>query len=104
MGIRLHHGFERAATLVFEDVRPRLAPKLPILVCGHSLGAAEAIIVGMLLSKAGYRVDKIAASGPPKVTDAAGIAAYASLPAILVTAAFDPVPFEEWQSFAKPRE
>lgn len=93
LGIRLHHGFERAATLVFEDVRSYLDPKLPILVCGHSLGAAEAIIVGMLLSKAGYTVEKVVASGPPKVTDAAGIAAGPSLPVILVTAAFDPVPF-----------
>ncbi len=93
LGIRLHHGFERAATLVFEDVRSSLDPKLPIVVCGHSLGAAESIIVGMLLIKAGYKVEKIIASGPPKVTDAAGIAAYASLPVVLVTAAFDPVPF-----------
>lgn len=93
LGIRLHHGFERAATLVFEDVLSYLDPKLPIVVCGHSLGAAESIIVGMLLVKAGYKVEKIVASGPPKVTDAAGIAAWASLPVVLVTAAFDPVPF-----------
>jgi hypothetical protein len=93
LGIRLHHGFEKAATLVFEDVRAYLDPNLPIVICGHSLGAAESIIVGMLLAKAGYRVEKIVASGPPKVTDAAGIAAWASLPVVLVTAAFDPVPF-----------
>jgi len=93
LGIKLHHGFERAATLVFEDVRSYLDPKLPIVVCGHSLGAAESIIVGMLLTKAGYKVEKIVASGPPKVTDAAGITAWASLPVVLVTAAFDPVPF-----------
>jgi pimeloyl-ACP methyl ester carboxylesterase len=93
LGIRLHHGFEKAATLVFEDVRTYLDPKLPIVVCGHSLGAAESIIVGMLLAKAGFRVEKIIASGPPKVTDAAGMAAWASLPVVLVTAAFDPVPF-----------
>lgn len=93
LGIRLHHGFERAATLVFEDVQPYLDPKLPIVVCGHSLGAAESIIVGMLLSKAGYRVEKVVASGPPKVTDAEGVAAFAALPIVLVTAPFDPVPF-----------
>lgn len=93
LGIKLHHGFEKAASIVFEDARQFLDFKLPVIVCGHSLGAAEAIILGMLLSKAGYRVEKILASGPPKVTDAKGVAAYANLPVVLVTSAFDPVPF-----------
>jgi hypothetical protein len=93
LGIKLHHGFEKAASMVFEDARQYLDFKLPVVVCGHSLGAAEAIILGMLLSKAGYRVEKILASGPPKVTDAKGVAAYENLPVVLVTSAFDPVPF-----------
>jgi len=93
LGIRLHHGFEVAASLVFKDVLPFLVWDMPIVVCGHSLGAAEAIIVGMLLQKAGYQVEKIVASGPPKVTDAEGWLAFTTLPVVRVSAAFDPVPF-----------
>ena len=93
LGIRLHHGFEVAATLVFQDLGRFLDRSAPIVVCGHSLGAAEAIIVGMLLVKEGYHVDKIVASGPPKVTDAEGWRIYKNLPVVRVSSAFDPVPF-----------
>ena len=93
LGIRLHHGFEVAAGLVFADVGRFLDKGEPIVVCGHSLGAAEAIIVGMLLAKEGYSVEKIVASGPPKVTDAEGWGTYKNLPVIRVSSAFDPVPF-----------
>ena len=93
LGIRLHHGFETAAALVLKDVSPKLDRSIPIIVCGHSLGAAEAIIVGMFLRKEGYLVEKIVASGPPKVTDAEGWRAFADLPVIRITSAFDPVPF-----------
>lgn len=93
LGIRLHHGFEVAANLVFQDAGRFLDKNEPVIVCGHSLGAAEAIIVGMLLVKEGYRVEKIMASGPPKVTDAQGWLAFKDLPVIRVTAAFDPIPF-----------
>ena len=93
LGIRLHHGFEAAASIVFRDAEAFLVRDIPVVLCGHSLGAAEAIIVGMFLAKAGYRVEKIVASGPPKVTDAEGWLAYPTLPVLRVTAAFDPVPF-----------
>ena len=93
LGIMLHHGFEVAASVVFNDVKQYLKQDVPIVVCGHSLGAAESIIVGMFLMKAGYSVEKIVASGPPKVTDAEGWLAYKSLPVVRITAAFDPVPF-----------
>lgn len=93
LGIRLHHGFEVAASLVFKDLAKFLDRDIPIVVCGHSLGAAEAIIVGMFLKKSGYTVEKIVASGPPKVTDAEGWRAYAALPVIRIAAAYDPVPF-----------
>lgn len=93
LGIRLHHGFEVAAGLVFADVGRFLDKGAPIVVCGHSLGAAEAIIVGMLLVKEGYIVEKIVASGPPKATDAEGWRIYKNLPVVRVSSAFDPVPF-----------
>lgn len=101
LGIMLHHGFEAAASVVFNDVKQYLKRDLPIVVCGHSLGAAESIIVGMLLTKAGYDVEKIVASGPPKVTDAEGWLAFKTLPVVRVTAAFDPVPFLPPANFYK---
>lgn len=99
LGINLHHGFEKAALAVFNDLEPRLKPKMPIVVAGHSLGAAEAIIVGMLLTKNGYTVEKILASGPPKVTDDEGWEQFESLPVIRVVSAYDPVPFLPPKSF-----
>ncbi len=93
LGIKLHAGFERAADAVYEDLKPRLKKEYPIIVAGHSLGAAEAIIVGMFLERDGYTLDKIVASGLPKVTDEAGWAKYSKLPLIRVVGAFDPVPF-----------
>lgn len=93
LGIDLHAGFERAADAVYEDLKPRLKREFPIVVVGHSLGAAEAVIVGMFLARDGYPLDKIVASGLPKVTDDAGWAKYSKLPLIRVVGAFDPVPF-----------
>lgn len=65
-------GVERAADAVYEDLKPHLKKEYPIIVMGHLLGAAEAIIVGMFLQREGYSLDKIVASGIPKVTDEAG--------------------------------
>ena len=93
LGINLHAGFERAADAVYEDLKPRLKREFPIVVVGHSLGAAEAIIVGMLLARDGFNLEKIVASGLPKVTDEAGWAKYSGLPLIRVVGAYDPVPF-----------
>ena len=93
LGINLHRGFEKAASIVFKDARKLLDMEMPIIVCGHSLGAAEAIIVGMFLTKAGYQVDKIIALGLPKVTDAEGWKIFRNLPVLRISAAFDPVPF-----------
>jgi len=93
LGIYLHTGFERAAFAVFEDLRPRLRPGYSVRVTGHSLGAAEAIILGMLLQREGYALEKVVASAPPKVTDAEGWARYGNLPIVRVAGPFDPVPF-----------
>lgn len=93
LGIRLHEGFSNSATLLYKDVAQFLDKKLPVVVIGHSLGAAQAMIVGMYLKNDGYTVEKIIAAGPPKVTDAEGWAAYKDLPVILVSAGYDPVPF-----------
>ncbi len=93
LGINLHAGFEQTADAVYEDLKPRLKVGYPIVVVGHSLGAAEAIIVGMFMLRDGLPLEKVIASGLPKVTDEAGWLKYSTLPVIRVVGAFDPVPF-----------
>ena len=93
LGVALHSGFEKVAYALYADLRPRLRREYAVRVSGHSLGAAEAIIVAMLLSRDGFRIERVLASAPPKVTDAAGWARFASLPVLRVAAPYDPVPF-----------
>jgi hypothetical protein len=93
LGIFLHSGFEKAATALYNDLRPRLKAGYRIRVAGHSLGAAEAIIVAMLLSRDGFSVDLVLASAPPKVTDAEGWKAFKDLPVVRMVGPWDPVPF-----------
>jgi hypothetical protein len=94
LGINLHSGFEKTALALYADLRPRLDADYTIRISGHSLGAAEAIIVGMLLVHDGYTVEKIIASAPPKVTDAEGWALSPdTLPIIRFANVLDPIPF-----------
>jgi hypothetical protein len=93
LGIRLHSGFEDAAQALFDDVKPRLRPGYTLRVAGHSLGAAEAIILGMLLRRDGYELELVAASAPPKVTDAEGWTRFGDLPLVRVVGPYDPIPF-----------
>ena len=91
--LRLHVGFERMALAVYEDLKPRLIPDAEMVIFGHSLGAAEAVILGMLLQHDGYNVTAIYASGQPKVTDQLGAERWANLPVLRISCEGDPVPF-----------
>jgi triacylglycerol lipase len=93
LGISLHAGFERMALAVYDDIRPRLRPGFDLVLFGHSLGAAEAVVAAMLLSRDGVRVSRVYASGQPRVTDAAGEQAFDSLPVLRIVSEGDPVPF-----------
>ena len=92
LGINLHRGFMSYATAVFEDLVPRLHPGYEIVIFGHSLGAAEATILGMLLSSDGWKVTRVYASGSPRVTDAEGARKFADLPVLRIINEGDPVP------------
>jgi hypothetical protein len=93
LGINLHVGFERMALAVYEDVLPRLRPGYDLVIFGHSLGAAEAVILGMLLQTDGYHMKQVYASGQPRVTDAEGEKRFDSLPVLRIMNDGDPVPF-----------
>jgi pimeloyl-ACP methyl ester carboxylesterase len=92
LGINLHRGFESMATAVCSDIKPRLRSEYDLVIFGHSLGAAEAVILAMLLDVDGYRVKKVYASGQPRVTDADGEKRFDHLPILRIMNIDDPVP------------
>ncbi len=92
LGINLHAGFEQMALAVYGDILPRLRPGYGLVIFGHSLGAAEATILGMLLQADGWDVQRLYASGCPRLTDAQGAAVASRLPLVRIVNAGDPVP------------
>ncbi len=104
LGINLHRGFEDMAAAVYEDISPRLRSGYELVIFGHSLGAAEATILGLMLSVDGWRVSRVYASGSPRLTDAAGAAAFASLPLIRVVNEGDPVPLLPPRTLISPAD
>jgi hypothetical protein len=92
LGIKLHLGFEEMALAVYNDVLPRLHKGFDLVIFGHSLGAAEAVILAMLLDTDGYRVSQVYASGQPRVTDAQGEIKFEHLPILRISNPDDPVP------------
>jgi hypothetical protein len=92
LGINLHRGFAAMAEAVHDDILPRLRPGYDIVIFGHSLGAAEATILGMLLSSGGWNVLQVYAAGSPRFTDAEGARKFAALPVLRIINEGDPVP------------
>lgn len=90
--ITLHRGFAKAARLIYEDVRPRLVAGYRIQLTGHSLGGAEAVILGMELKAAGTPAERIITFGQPRVTNQAGVDAFKDLPLTRVINQNDMVP------------
>jgi len=91
LGISVHHGFELMALALYQSIKPLLHRSYSLCISGQSLGAAEALILAMLLSRDGYRVERVITFGQPKVTDAEGAARYAYLPLVRVVDQNDPV-------------
>jgi hypothetical protein len=92
LGIELHKGFEEIATALLQDLAPRLRPERELVLFGHSLGAAEAVILGLLLEHRGYSVRRVYASGQPRITDTAGARRCGGFPVLRILNANDPVP------------
>lgn len=90
--ISLHRGFARAARLIYDDVKPRLVPGYRVEITGHSLGGAEALIIGMMLKAAGTPAERIITFGQPKVSDQAGVTAFSDLPLTRVVNQNDVIP------------
>jgi hypothetical protein len=92
LGIELHKGFAEIATALLLDLVPRLNPESELVLFGHSLGAAEAVILGLLLDKRGYSVRRVYASGQPRITDTAGAQRCSGFPVLRIVNGDDPVP------------
>lgn len=68
LGTRVHRGFRRALDAVWDDIRPIiLASDKKVLVTGHSLGGALAILLTARLLALGHRVDAVVTLGQPRV-------------------------------------
>jgi len=92
LGIELHKGFEEMATALLLDLVPRLRTEREVVLFGHSLGAAEVVILGLLLDKRGYTVRRVYASGQPRVTDTDGAQRCGGFPVLRIVNANDLVP------------
>jgi len=79
-GIALHRGFKEAADEMYTRIRPKLDPTFEVFLTGHSLGGAEAVVLGMYLKNDGYRIGGIYTFGQPKVTDKSGGEKFKDLP------------------------
>ena len=71
---KLHRGFHKAAEMIFDDLSSKMSnTEYTIHVTGHSLGGAEALIVGAYCSQAKMNLGKIITFGQPKVFDRDGM-------------------------------
>lgn len=79
--IEVHQGFLRVARAIFEDIKQneRLDRTRPIVLTGHSLGGAAAVLVGMLMAgdeAKQYDVHRIYTFGQPKIFGNEGATAW----------------------------
>jgi triacylglycerol lipase len=67
--VRVHRGFWAAIQSVWDDIDKILIKDFdkPIIVTGHSLGGALAILCAWLLRNQGYRVESVYTFGQPRV-------------------------------------
>ncbi len=88
----IHRGFDTMARILENNLSPHLRSGYDLVIFGHSLGAAEAVILGMLLAGDGWNVKAIYASGQPRLTDGEGCRNLEKLPIVRIISEGDPVP------------
>ena len=92
LGIQLHRGFAETSSSVLKYLPPSLDKSIPIVITGHSLGGAVAVIVALYLQQEGYDVQQVVTFGQPKVTNVGGAASFNDLPLLRVVTVKDIVP------------
>lgn len=91
-GVKLHQGFSKSASDVYQQVLPVLHKDYHVVVVGHSLGGAVAVILAMYLDQDKFNIEKIVTFGQPKVTNVMGARKYSDLNIIRVVNPKDVVP------------
>lgn len=61
---KVHEGFQKALYQVWPQVESKLPPNLPLIICGHSLGGALALLAAAKLSA---RTPRVFTYGTPRV-------------------------------------
>jgi len=78
-GVLLHQGFLSASTPILQKLEKSLDKEFDILITGHSLGGAVAVILAMQLDNNDFKVNKVITFGQPKVTNIEGANRYKHL-------------------------
>jgi hypothetical protein len=92
LGIMVHKGFADFAKAVYDDIIPRIDVKKKLVVCGHSLGGAAAVILSLMLRADEFPVGKVFAFGQPKFTDLEGVEKYGDLDVVRIINEGDVIP------------
>jgi predicted lipase len=68
---RVHRGFWESTTSIIDQVRELETPSgsVPLVITGHSKGAAEALICAWLLARMGRAVQSVHTFGGPRIAD-----------------------------------
>jgi triacylglycerol lipase len=90
--IPVHEGFDKAAQVIYTDVKPFLKPGYKTYVTGHSLGGAIAVLLTIYIIEDGGKVERVVTFGQPKFTTAAGVKRLGFLPLTRVVDENDMVP------------
>lgn len=92
LGIVAHRGFALAARELSGELGPHLRRDARLVVTGHSLGAAVAVLIMALVRQQGVALEPTVNFGQPKVTNAAGADRLGDLPVMRVVDENDLVP------------
>ncbi|WP_317932938.1 lipase family protein [Halioxenophilus sp. WMMB6] len=92
LGIWVHRGFDEDAAQIYDQIIDLLPPHYPVLLTGHSLGAAVSALLMIYLQAAGFQIGHSYNFGQPKFTNKEGVQKYRSLPLTRVVDENDLVP------------
>lgn len=92
LSIYIHKGFNESAVEVYNTIIKSLKKDYEIIVTGHSLGAAIATILLMMLKEDGFKLGESIVFGGPKITNKRGANKYRNLLLLRVVHDNDPVP------------
>ena len=91
-GLRLHHGFALAAQQIYRQIKAEIGTASRLILTGHSMGGAVAMILALYLDTDGYAVERVITFGQPKISNLQGARAFAHIDVLRVVTPLDLVP------------